>query len=248
MRNWTYNEVLLALYAYCHVPFNKASNTNPWIVKIANVIDRSPAAVKMKIGNLGAFDPELRSKGIVGLSKTSHIDEKVWNDYVNQWDKLACDAEKLLSDMGVGLIDNLKNIPVGTEEYRMAKRRINQQFFRAAVLSSYECKCCISGIIEPSLLEAAHIISWSENETERTNPQNGLCLNPFFHKAFDGFLLTITTDFKIKISERLFQMTKDSRMSQYLKSIQSSGISLPTRFLPNKDMLALHNERYESRN
>lgn len=32
-RKWSYEEVVLALYAYCHVPFNKASNNNPWIKK-----------------------------------------------------------------------------------------------------------------------------------------------------------------------------------------------------------------------
>lgn len=76
-KNWTFDEVTLALYAYCHVPFNKANNSNSWIVKIANLIRRTPAAVKMKIGNLGAFDPELRSRGITGLTRTSMIDKMV---------------------------------------------------------------------------------------------------------------------------------------------------------------------------
>lgn len=248
MRKWTYNEVLLALYAYCHVPFNKANNTNPWIVKIANVISRSPAAVKMKIGNLGAFDPELKSKGIVGLSKTSHIDAVVWNDYVNKWDKLAYDAEKLLSSTGEGLIKDFNEMPIGSEKYCIAKRRINQQFFRDAVLTSYDCKCCISGITEPSLLEAAHIISWIENEAERTNPQNGLCLNPFFHKAYDNFLLSITADYKIILSEKLLSSVKDSKMYKYLDSIQNRSITLPNRFMPSRNNLNIHHEKYASRN
>lgn len=128
MKKWTYNEVLLALYAYCHVPFNKAYNSNPWIIKIANVIGRSPAAVKMKIGNLGAFDPLLRSKGIVGLSNTSKIDETRWKDYDGKWDKLVYDAEMLLSSHGVGIVRDLVNLPEGSEAYHLAKRRINQDF------------------------------------------------------------------------------------------------------------------------
>lgn len=191
MRKWTYNEVMLALYAYCHVPFNKANNSNPWIVKIANVIGRSPAAVKMKIGNLGAFDPFLRSQGKVGLLNTSKIDEEVWNDYNGHWDKLAFDAENILSQYGVGLIEDLSNLPIGSDEYYIAKRRINQKFLRDSILTSYNNRCCISGISEPSLLEAAHIISWADNESLRTDPTNGLCLNPFFHKAFDKFLITV---------------------------------------------------------
>lgn len=248
MRKWTYEEVMLALYAYCHVPFNKANNTNLWIVKIANAIKRSPAAVKMKIGNLGAFDPALKSKGIVGLSKTSHIDEIVWNDYVNKWDKLAYDAEKLLSSIGEGIIENLKELPIGSEKFIIAKRRINQQFFRDAVLTSYDSRCCISGITESSLLEAAHIVSWTESESERTNPQNGLCLNPFFHKAYDKFLLSITADFKIILSDTLLSSVKDDRMYKYLLSIQNREITLPNRFLPSKTNLDIHHDKYMSRN
>ncbi|MCM1221440.1 MAG: HNH endonuclease [Lachnospiraceae bacterium] len=221
---------------------------HPWIVKIANVINRNPTAVKMKIGNLGAFDSELKLRGIVGLSKTSHIDEIVWNDYVNNWDKLAYDAEKLLSVNGEGLIENFIDLPIGSEKYVIAKRRINQRFFRDAVLSSYNSRCCISGITEPSLLEAAHIISWTENETERTNPQNGLCLNSFFHKAYDNFLLSVTADFKIILSEKLLSSVKDNRTYSYLYSFQNGKITLPNRFIPNKINLEIHHDKYMSRN
>lgn len=247
MRKWTYDEVLLALYAYCHVPFNKASNTNPWIVNIANAIDRSPAAVKMKIGNLGVYDPYLKSKGIGGLTKTSKIDELVWNDYYGRWDKLVDDAEKLLTSKGFGTRDDLLDLPVGSEEYCAAKRRINQNFFRDVILTSYR-KCCISGIKEPSLLEAAHIIGWTENESLRTNPSNGLCLSPFFHEAFDKFFITISVDYKIIMSDRLISSVDDEKTLHYLLGLQKQNIILPNRFLPDTQYLSLHNEKYRANN
>lgn len=246
MRKWTYNEVLLALYAYCHVPFNKANNSNPWIVKIANVIGRSPAAFKMKIGNLGAFDPFLRSQGIVDLLNTSKIDEEVWNDYNGHWDKLAFDAENILSSNGVGLIEDLSDLPVGSDEYYITKRRINQKFFRDSILTSYNNRCCISGISEPSLLEAAHIISWADNESLRTEPTNGLCLNPFFHKAFDKFLITITPDYEIIVSEKLLSSTDDIDTFKYLENLQHSNITMPSRFLPDKKLLTLHYDTFRT--
>lgn len=100
MNKWTYEEVLLALYAYVHVPFNEASNKHPWIVKIAKVIGRSPAAVKMKIGNFGSLDPKLKSSNISGLTNISKLDELVWNEYFNRWDDLKRDAEKLIFEKG----------------------------------------------------------------------------------------------------------------------------------------------------
>lgn len=108
-KNWTYDEVVLALYAYCHIPFNKASNSNPWIVKIAAIIGRTPAAVKMKIGNLGNFDPILRSKGITGLIGTSKTDKKVWDDYFGKWDKLVIDAETIIAQKEPSLSHSQRN-------------------------------------------------------------------------------------------------------------------------------------------
>ncbi len=51
----------------------------------------------MKIGNFGAFDPQLKAKGIVGLTGTSKLDEEIWNEYYGHWDKLAYDAEVLIA-------------------------------------------------------------------------------------------------------------------------------------------------------
>lgn len=75
-RRWTREEEILALYAYCNVPFNKASNSHPFIVKTAQLISRSPASVKMKIGNFGSFDPRLQALGIAGLTGVSKLDEQ----------------------------------------------------------------------------------------------------------------------------------------------------------------------------
>ena len=91
--NWTREQTIIALGVYCKIPFNRASNTNPEIVAAAKLIGRSPVAVKMKVGNFGSFDPQLRAKGIVGLSNVSKLDEEIWNEYYNHWDKLAYDAE-----------------------------------------------------------------------------------------------------------------------------------------------------------
>lgn len=48
MNNWTREQTIVALSVYCKIPFNKASNNNPEIVKAAKLIGRTPVAVKMR--------------------------------------------------------------------------------------------------------------------------------------------------------------------------------------------------------
>lgn len=244
MHKWTRDEEILALYAYCHVPFNKASNTNTWIVRIAKLIGRTPAAVKMKIGNLGAFDPQLKTKGIVGLTSTSKLDKEIWDEYYGHWDKLAYDAEVLLAKLEKRKIEETWTFPEGEDVLVITKRRINQSFFRSAVLSSYNNTCCISGITHPHLLEACHIVAWREDPVLRTDPMNGLCLSPTFHKAYDNLLISITPDYILKISDSFKCSVSESSFAEYLNSKDNSKIILPDRFVPNQEYLLSHYEKF----
>ena len=244
MHKWTRDEEILALYAYCHVPFNKASNTNAWIVRIAKLIGRTPAAVKMKIGNLGAFDPQLKAKGIVGLTSTSRLDKQIWEEYYGHWDKLAYDAEIRLAKLEHRQLEEVLNQPKGEDVMVMTKSRINQSFFRSAVLSSYNNTCCISGITHPHLLEACHIVAWSEDAALRTDPMNGLCLSPTFHKAYDDLLISITPDYILKVSDSFKDSASESSFADYLNSKDNSKIILPDRFIPRKEYLDQHYNKF----
>ncbi len=87
----------MALNLYCKIPFNKVSSNHPDIIRIAKIIDRSTNSVKMKIGNFGSFDLELKKRGIVGLANASKLDEIVWNEFNNNWENLAFESEVLIS-------------------------------------------------------------------------------------------------------------------------------------------------------
>lgn len=246
IRSWTYDEIVLALYAYCHVPFNKASNNNPWVIKIASLIERTPAAVKMKIGNLGAFDPALKEKGIIGLTHTTKLDAQVWSDYYGKWEDLIINAEQLISHYDPSLTTEFLKIPEGTERFYQAKRRLNQSFFRSCVVSSYNTKCCVTGISNPSLLEACHIVSWKENEDLRVDPSNGLCLNSLLHSAFDNFLMSVSPEFKIVFSDAFLNSfhDKDNALKEYFTRKNMTDIILPNRFHPHIHCLEKHYEKF----
>lgn len=247
--NWTREQTIVALNVYCKIPFKNSSARNPLIIKYAKILGRTPAALNFKIGNLGSFDPVLRAKGIVGLGHTSKMDEIVWNEFFNDPESLAYESEKIIADMKHMTIEestaiDLSDLPEGTERKAITRQRINQQFFHDAVLCSYEDHCCITGINHRQLLEACHISSWSDDIKNRTNPQNGLCMNPLFHRAFDRFLFTVTPDYNIEISEQMIDCAENKSFRDYLVSINGTNIIMPEKFSPDKSLLAIHYEEY----
>ena len=253
---WTEEQITVVFYEYCRKPFGQFSSTKEFVVKLANLIGRTPAAVVRKVGNLASFDPKMKNRGVGGLDHTGKTDRIIWEKYYNHWDLLAYDAEKIVANLkGVPLEDSLtidlNNLPQGKERLVEIKKRINQDFFRKSVLSSYNQRCCITGISNPLLLQASHILGWSQDENNRTNPENGLCLNALFHKAYDENLVGITPDYEILIAND-FLGTDIKEISektkQYIQSFNHSTLIMPRRFRPNRDFLAEHYEHYCHRN
>jgi putative restriction endonuclease len=244
---WTREQTIVALNLYCKIPFNRVSSSHPDIVRIAKIIGRSPNSVKMKIGNFGSFDPELKRRGIVGLGNTSKMDELVWEEFNSNWDNLAYESELLISKFTNQPIEaiseiNLEDIPQGKEREAIIKQRVNQSFFRSTILSSYNMKCCITGLSVPDLLVASHIVPWAKDEKNRLNPHNGVCLNAIHDKAFDKGFITITTDYKIKVSQQLENLKKENAVYDLFLKYHNQAILLPDKFLPSKDFLDYHHQ------
>ena len=140
------------------------------------------------------------------------------------------------------------DIPKGKNRSVIIQQRVNQSFFRKMVLCAYLNRCCVTGISNPSLLDACHIIDWSEDEENRMNPTNGLCMNPLFHRAYDKYLMSITPDYKICISDQMLLDIKDKGTEQYLLNLRGHSIIMPEKFFPDQDFLSLHYEKYMQRN
>ncbi len=252
MKNWTRNETIIAFNLYCKIPFKNCSKMHPMIIKYANILGRTPSALNMKIGNIGRLDPDLKSQGISGLTHGAKMEEEVWREFYGNPERLAFESESLLAEITNQRIDDyvniaIDNLPQGEERDVVIKQRVNQSFFRAAVMSSYNFHCCISGVAIPELLEACHIIDWADCEEQRTNPKNGLCMNSFFHKAYDRYLLAITPDLRIEISDELLQNTEDKAFYIYLKGLKGKEIVKPDKFLPKKEFLDIHYNKYKTR-
>lgn len=245
--DWTREETIVAFNIYCKIPFKSSSKTNPIIIKFAKILDRSPSALNMKIGNFGRLDPELKNQGISGLTHGSRLEEEIWEEFNGNWEKLAYESELLISKFSKKPIEKIAEIKEeeidfleGKEKETIIKKRVNQNFFRAIILSSYNIKCCITDISIPELLVAGHIKPWSEDIKNRTNPRNGLCLNVFHEKAFDEGYFTIDLDYKIKTSKYLREYKGIESVNDFLLKYEGKKINLPDRFIPSKEFLEYH--------
>lgn len=244
--NWTMEETAVAVKLYCEIPFSKVSKNNIKIVEVSRKIGRTPSSLSMKIGNIGRLDPELKIKGISGLKNGAKLEQEVWNEFKANPDSFSFKVETFLDKCANNTDNRLNNLPLGGEKNVLTMQRVNQDFFRNAVLSAYNYSCCISGLGICELLEACHIIEWSDNVQNRTNPKNGLCMNSLFHKAYDKNFIGISPDYKIIISDRMMDESSD-KFREFLKSLNGQKIKMPYRFLPEKDFLKIKYDKFCAR-
>jgi putative restriction endonuclease len=239
---WTREELILAFDLYCRIPFRKTKASNIEVQRLATLIKRTPASVARKLGNFGAFDPELKKRNISGLIHGSKLDREIWEEFHKNWNTLVLRARSLREALG-DVQNNLVEIelPKGpSEREAKSKQRIHQSFFRQAVLSSYEYTCCITGINIPECLTASHIVPWSISEKYRTDPTNGLCLSATFDRLFDNGLITISDNLNVVVSGKLMKTTGPSY--DLVCSYHKKPIIPPKRFLPSVERLKWHYE------
>lgn len=249
MEKWTREETIIAFNLYCKIPFKDSSKTHPDVIRYARILGRTPSAVNMKIGNIGRLDPSLRQQGITGLTHGARMEEDVWREFRNDPAKFTYESERLIAEYSHMRIEetsqiDTRDLPKGKEREVVVKLRVNQSFFRSAVLNSYNFVCCITGVGNPQLLDACHIVDWSEDEANRTNPCNGLCMTPLFHRAYDKHLMAITPDCKIVVSDEMIERTEKDDFKSYLQSLNGREIIMPSKFLPNRELLDIHYSKY----
>jgi putative restriction endonuclease len=244
---WTREQLIVALNLYWQIPYNKISGSSNTIIKeISSLIGRTPAALAYKLMNFTSLDPERQGKGNKGKSSAGSGDKIIWDEYFNEWEKLTNDSLMILSKIQHNPIERILNFEEdlkfveGKEKEQLIKVRVNQNNFRQRILASYNEKCCITGLNMPSLLIASHIIPWAKNEQERLNPRNGLCLNSIHDKAFDKGLITLTTDYKIKLSKEILARKQDISIQNFFLKYENQSIILPDRYLPSIDFLDWH--------
>jgi len=158
--------------------------------------------------------------------------------FITDWD-----AHSLKARLAFGDVTQFNTVfPEATTERRYAlrlvKQRLHQATFREAVIQAYNGRCALSGLPEPLLLDAAHIIADKDERFGQPVIPNGLPLSKIHHAAFDAHLIGIDPNYKIHVSPKLLSLN-DGPTLESLKSLQGEQLRLPARKqdFPDKERL-----------
>lgn len=250
-RSWTREETVLALYLYFQLPFGKLHSGNLEIQQLAETIARTHSSVAMKLANFASLDPKIVESGRKGLSGATKLDREIFAQFQSDWTALVTEAEKLMdeksSDSGSSKLDEQRAAFVGipfeglSTVERIIQQRVGQSFFRRSVLANFDEQCCITGIADSRLLNASHIVPWSDDLKNRHNPSNGLSFSATFDRAFDRGLLTVRPSGYVEISKQLLN-SNSAETRDFFARYQGAKIARPVRFRPDDELLRWHNE------
>ncbi len=162
------------------------------------------------------------------------------------------DPDGLMVRISFGLPEQQALLPPATAverryALRSVKQRLHQASFRAAVIGAYRGRCALSGLPEPMLLDAAHIVADKDELLGQPVVRNGIPLSKIHHAAFDAHLIGIDPDYRLHVSERLLAQ-KDGPMLEAIKALEGGTLRLPRRNedRPDRDRLAVRFERFEA--
>ena len=130
----------------------------------------------------------------------------------------------------------------GEDVISKAKIRKGQDYFRRMVLANYNGKCGLTGIDIPELLVASHIKPWADDEKNRLNPENGICLSSLYDKAFDKGLMSFRNDLTALFSEKLEANVGKDYYIKYFEPIKNKKLVTPNKYHPNPEFLEWHRD------
>lgn len=164
-----------------------------------------------------SFRPEYLGLYLENFSEMHQSSEKILLNLISQSDNVEETEEKG------------KKIQIDHEKFTLTKQRhARDSSFRKKVYIAYDNRCAFSGI-QLDLVEAAHIIPHS-HKLGTDEIQNGICLSPLHHKAFDAGLVFIDEEYNIKINkakvEYLEKMGKDGGLKKF-SDLQYEKIRFP---------------------
>lgn len=247
-RDWTRDELILAMNLYCQLPFGRLHSRTPAVIRLAEAIGRTPSSVAMKLCNLASLDLAHQERGVKGLSSTSKADREIWAEFHSNWNELAAQSEQLRLSHQLPADENeAADAPPNeftgeTEAVRPVAVRLTQRFFRRAVLASFNSICCVSGIAHKDLLVASHIVPWSKSPEHRANPQNGLCLSRIHDAAFDKGLITFDEESRLVLSKELAAQCDNNVLHMCFRAFEGKPMTLPNRFRPDSHLLEIHRQ------
>lgn len=249
---WTRKELIVVFNLYLKLPFGKLDKRTKEVKELAHLMGRTDNAVAMRLNNFAHVDPYHQQRGVVGLANGKNQVQPIWDEFIDNQEDLVFESEQILASYKKETIEaaypeiefDLKDLK-GEVKLRAVKVRVNQSVFRQMILKTYEGRCAISGIDLPELLVAGHIVPWAEDERERLNPENGLCLSNLYDRAYEKSLICVDTDYKLLISKRLKAESTKQFYREFFGRFENQSIRIPKTYQPKKEFLEYRLNRFE---
>jgi putative restriction endonuclease len=121
----------------------------------------------------------------------------------------------------------------------LIRPRLGQGAFRVAVTDAYERACAVTGEHSLPGLEASHIRPFGLDGPHRVS--NGLLLRSDLHRLFDRGYITVDTDLRLVVGDRLKEHFENGRSYYPLKG-QTIATPRNRAERPDVDLLQWHND------
>jgi putative restriction endonuclease len=139
-------------------------------------------------------------------------------------------------EVGFEPIPNQEGFKFG--EPILVKPRLGQSSFRVLVTDAYKRRCAMTGENTLVVLEAAHITPYAGEGTHDIS--NGILLRSDFHKLFDKGLVSVTPDYKIKVSPKIREAWFNGKAYYRLDDQTLAVTPDATHAKPDRDRLEWH--------
>lgn len=216
---WERHEFILTLDLYHNHEFTH-DVSDPQVREVADLIGRTPGSVVLRLSNYTHLDPS----GTQGMENTGEACREIWEEYYGNEDELRWEAERIRGELSTQASSSNEagsDSSVRTGEYQTrSTARAGAGDFRSILRERFNDKCILCDIQEPGLLQAAHILPWSDYPEYRGQPDNGLLLCYLHHKAFDIEVFTFDTEYRLRTNPE-FQFTSEFMTRTVAERIKS---------------------------
>lgn len=117
---------------------------------------------------------------------------------------------------------------------------MGQDLFREALKDYWDGRCPLTGISDPALLRASHIVRWADcdGDAERLDVHNGLLLSALWDAAFDAGRVSFSDRGEVLVHPEM--LAKDHRV------LIKGAEPLLHRLMPKHAVyLATHRARFQ---
>lgn len=209
-RNWTKEELYIALRIYCELPFGQFHQHQPRIIEVAKKLDRTPSALAMKLCNIASLDPDIRDSGRSGLKSASALDREVWQEVSGDWEAFLDQSEQLLEQQQIAPpVPDLDEKDTGID---------NTTFLVASHIIPWRN---------------------TNHQNRRLDPKNGLSLSSIHDRAFDQGLLTLNEHLEVVLSPKLLKLDAQFARDSF-DAFADQQILMPNKLAPCAEALAFH--------